>query len=374
MKKTLLSVCLILMLALLGACSKNKQPSTDNTDNTNNTPTVTASVQPTKETQDNPRENTGENALTVKDYYPLLKDTEYIYAGEGNEFAAFSSYVDFIDVEKNRAQIRTANGGTETVKVIEIKDGRLSVIKSVRECYYRDNFLDTTADEQAEILLMEPLTEGTEWMLPNGERRYISAVGVSIDTPFGSYQALEVTTQYKDSEAKDYYAPKVGLVKSIFNPGEEQITSTLSEIKTDAVHTQTITLYYPHSDGKLYTEPVTLSFHTNDITRLVMQEAVCNSVVKEEYLPLASTNTKINSLYLGGDGIVYIDFSPELVTEMNAGAGYEGLILQSITNTLGIYYGADKVYITVDAKPYESGHILMKKGETLKVDLSNVAE
>lgn len=371
MKKTMISVCLILMLTLLGACSKNKQPSTDNTDNT---PTGTASVQPTQEAHDNSQEDTGQSAYTVKDYYPLLKDTEYVYAGEGNEFAAFHSYADFLDAEKNRVQIRTANGGTETVRVIEIRDGKLWVIKSLSECYYRDNFLDTTADGQSEILLMEPLIEGTEWTLPTGERRFISAVGVSIDTPLGNYQALEVTTQYIDSVAKDYYAPQVGLVQSVFNPGEEQISSLLSEIKTDTAYTQTITLYYPHSDGKLYTEAVSLHLRTNDVTRLVMQEAVCNSLVKEEYLPLASTNTKINTLYLGEDGIVYIDFSSELVTEMNAGAGYEGLILQSIANTLGIYYGADRVYITVDTKPYESGHILMEKGETLRVDLSNVAE
>jgi hypothetical protein len=57
---------------------------------------------------------------------------------------------------------------------------------------------------------------------------------------------------------------------------------------------------------------------------------------------------------------------------MNAGAGYELLILQSITNTLGNYYGAQKVYITMEGKPYESGHILMKKGETFKVNMDKV--
>jgi hypothetical protein len=59
---------------------------------------------------------------------------------------------------------------------------------------------------------------------------------------------------------------------------------------------------------------------------------------------------------------------------MNAGSGYESLILQSIVNTLGGYYGVDKVYITIENKPYSSGHIEMKKGEVFKVDTKNLVK
>jgi spore germination protein GerM len=72
--------------------------------------------------------------------------------------------------------------------------------------------------------------------------------------------------------------------------------------------------------------------------------------------------------------MVYVDFSKELISEMNAGAGYEAMILKSITNTLGEYYGVSKVYITVDSSPYSSGHILMEKGEYFSVDLKNSFE
>jgi spore germination protein GerM len=102
-----------------------------------------------------------------------------------------------------------------------------------------------------------------------------------------------------------------------------------------------------------------------------LQEKLSKNV-NDDLLVLASSNTRINSMYLGDDGIAYIDFSAELVTEMNVGAGYEGLILQAITNTVGNYYGTDEVYITVDGKPYESGHLLMMEGETFQVDMSRV--
>jgi hypothetical protein len=69
--------------------------------------------------------------------------------------------------------------------------------------------------------------------------------------------------------------------------------------------------------------------------------------------------------------MVYVDFTKELVSEMNAGAGFESMILQCITNTLGRYYGVTKVYLTVEGSPYSSGHIIMKKGEPFIVNLTN---
>jgi spore germination protein GerM len=86
---------------------------------------------------------------------------------------------------------------------------------------------------------------------------------------------------------------------------------------------------------------------------------------------LLGPNVKINSLYLNKDNVVYVDFSKEFTTQMNAGSGYELMILQCITNTLGEYYGVNKVYITIENKPYSSGHILMKKGEPFIVNTEN---
>ena len=71
---------------------------------------------------------------------------------------------------------------------------------------------------------------------------------------------------------------------------------------------------------------------------------------------------------------VYIDLNQAFLTEMNAGSGYESMLLQGIVNTVGQYYYAGKVYITIDNKPYESGHISMKKGEFFTVDVNDVIE
>ena len=363
MKKLMLSAGIIMLLVSLNGCNKNAQNNEDIT----GVPTPT--LQPTVTL---PAQENAEDTYALADYFPMLADTEYIYEGKGNEYAAFHRVTDFLDAEINRIQTRTNNGGTETVRVIEIKDGKIQIIKDINESYYRENIIEEDADSEVEVLLMEPLKKGTEWTLTEGRKRYISSMEVDVVTPSGDYKTIEVTTESADGVTKDYYAPKVGLVKSMFEAGDMEVSSTLSEIKTNTPYTQMIDIFYPDADEKIYTEPMTLTFHTGDDTKSILQEALSKETTKVSYLTLASVNTKINGLYLGEDGIVHVDFSSELVSDMNAGSGYEVLILQSIANTLGNYYGVQEVMITMEGKPYESGHILMKEGETFKVNMEDV--
>jgi Sporulation and spore germination. len=373
MKKTIWICSMLILLLLLAGCNKNKNESEKVAATATPSPKPILTLPPKNVTdEDNSGANAQEKpeAFKIEDYYPIQADSEYTYEGKGNEYASYTRFTDYIDPVNNKVQQRTNNGGTETVDVVQVKDGKILLLQRVQECYYRDNFLGNSADgSDAEILLMEPLVEGTSWTLPNGNRRYISATDIKTDTPSGSYQAIEVTTEEAEGGVtKDYYAPKVGLVKSIYEFEKMKVSSLLDKIKTDTPFTQTITVFHPDQDEKLHTVPLTLSFRTGDITRQILQDALRQEAAKNTYLPLLSENTKINSLYLGSDNIVYVDFSSDLVKEMNAGAGFETLILQGITNTLGNYYGSEQVYITIDGQPYSSGHILMKKGETFKVN------
>jgi spore germination protein GerM len=152
-----------------------------------------------------------------------------------------------------------------------------------------------------------------------------------------------------------------------------QITSSLSKVEENTPFKQTIQFFIPDADREtIYTVDKEISFVTNDVTRNKLESAI-KEITLDNKDTVISSNTKINSLYLNKDNIVYVDFSKELISEMNAGAYYESLILQCITNTLGTYYGVNDVYITVEGKPYESGHIVMKKGEAFRVNLDNVA-
>jgi hypothetical protein len=303
----------------------------------------------------------------VTDYFPIQENVKLIYEGDGNEFAGYTVINDY--TTESLIQQRINNGATEKVMVLQLSAGKLIRCFSQGETYYRLNFLDRS--ENPEVLLMEPLQQGTSWTLSDGRIRTITDVSAQVSTPSGSYTAIEVSTidpQKPIEKTRDYYARSVGLVKSIYSYGqnpEEIITASLKKIEHDAELTQMVKFFYPdpETDELIFQEKPVI-FHTNDSTQEVLEEAYKNDAVS----PVLSPAAHINSLYLNSDGLVYLDMNQVFSSEMNAGSGYEGLILQSIANTFGNYFGAQRVVLTVTGEPYRSGHIVMKKGDYLEVD------
>ncbi len=308
----------------------------------------------------------------IGDYVKFKENEKFFYKGENMEYAEYVTYVDY--TEGDKVQLRKSNGGTEMVSVLEIKDGELRQVFSRSECYYRENFLSKKGEE-TEVLLKEPLVKGTSWNLSDGSKRYISNENVEISTPSGTYKTLEVTTELKSGEKNvQYYALDKGLVKSVMDTEKMKVTSLLEKVEDNSKFSNSVRFYYPNIDDySLFYKNVDMEFKTNDITKSVF-ENIFKSFPEENKGVLMSKNAKINSLYLNDDGMLYADFSSEFIKEMNAGSGFEAAILQSIVNTLGGYYGVEKVYLTVDGNPYNSGHILMEKGEAFTVDLSNTTE
>ncbi|ROR27200.1 sporulation and spore germination protein [Mobilisporobacter senegalensis] len=366
MKKFLLVLSLTVCATFLFSCGKQKEENlSGNTQNAGNTKDDDVN------SEDETKEELQNEIRKISDYFPFLSDTKYIYEGEGNEYASYYLVTDYID--DNRIQQRSNNSGTETVKIIENKDGNLNLLLAQGETYYRENLLKVSNDNP-EILLKEPLKEGTQWTLSDNRKRYISKEDVTVDTPTGTYKALEVATQGDNDIIYDYYAPGVGLVKSVFRSEGLEVTSVLSKIEKNVPFTQTVRFYFPDvANDKIYYVNRDLNFNTNDITKSIFEKNY-KEFSEDNFDKVFGPNVKIKSLYLNKDNKVYVDFSKELESEMNAGSGYEAMILQCITNTLGGYYGVQDVYITVEGEPYSSGHIVMEKGESFTVDYNNTIE
>jgi spore germination protein GerM len=384
MKKISFILIICLSIIFLGGCDiSNKLAFNGNLNNTSTSdeakiisePKEITSTESPKDTSTGtkPAESQTENKsqLTspykIKDFYPFRENVKYEYAGSGNEYATYTTWIDYI--KENRMQVRKNNGGTEAVTVLENKEGELKIVFSREETYFREDFT-SRPNNKNEILLKEPLTKGTNWTLPDGRKRYISNTDVPITVPNGSFKALEVTTEGKDYKNIDYYALNTGLVKSLHTSKDIEVSSSLKKIQNNSSLLQKIKFYYPYGDdyktGFITKE---FTFKTNDITRLALEKAYKGSP-KTGVGKVFGPNVKIKSLYLNND-VVYVDFSKELVGEMNAGSGYELSILQSITNTLGDYYNVNKVYMTIENTPYSSGHVVMEKGETFTVDISD---
>ncbi|HCX62070.1 MAG TPA: hypothetical protein DHU59_06495 [Clostridiales bacterium] len=295
--------------------------------------------------------NYNQDEYSIEEFFPVIENTKYSYKGEGNEFAAYTVSIDYIN--NNRFQTRTNNGGTETIKVYEFKEDQLVELYSRGETYFREDFTNREFQE-GNVVLKLPYT---------GELKQIV-------TSQGNFNAIEVITESDQGTSTNYYAKDVGLVKSIYKSNDYEVSSTLDNVEQNVPLIQTVTLYYPDIDGvHLNSVDVQISFDTNDSTKDVIEKTVKDLSVYE----LFSINTEINELYFDeNDESVHIDLSNNFIEEMNAGSGFESLMLQSIANTLGSYYGVENIYLTIDGNLYESGHISLKENEPLKADYSIV--
>ena len=144
---------ILLFLILLTSCNPTNKP-TETTEPTNTTK-QTEITEPTETTETN---EGNEEKLFVSDFFIKSENTKYFYKGEGNEFAKYTVYVDYIS--ENKIQYRINNGGIELAKVIEV-DSLNGLVKNIYlrgDFYYRDDFLRNPTlmrenEKEEEILL-----------------------------------------------------------------------------------------------------------------------------------------------------------------------------------------------------------------------------
>lgn len=387
MKSKIILSCLLISSALLFGCAENVKIETPNNTNGNNgtgapeKPSLPEKPSiPSKPEVPSPIPDGVDNSqkLKVASFFPIRENTRYIYEGAGNEFASYNVYTSY--TKGNRVQTTTDNGGTVVADIIEVSDREVKKLFSRSEMYYRENLLrdsllNTSDKKKSEVILKAPIKKGNSWKLNDGRIRTITSTSVDITTPVKNYNAIEVTTTGNDNtKSIDYYAKNVGLVKSVFSSEGMEVSSTLKEIQNNTLLTQDIKFFYPNiEDGKLYYKNRDVDFKTNDITRKTLEREYKQALQGVDSSVL-TPNTKINYLYLNTDGMLYIDLSKDFLEEINAGAGYESMILDSIAATFGNYYNTRKVVLTIDGGNYESGHILLEKGDYLEADYENAVD
>lgn len=306
----------------------------------------------------------------VSEYLPFAKDVYMKYKGTGNEYATYDTYVQF--AKADLMQIRKDNGGTVSAIVYQLIDGAIIKVFTQGETYYHYDYTSSRNDD--EIILKEPIEVGTSWKLKDGSVRSITSVNKQIKTPAGDYNALEITTKRKDTTERDYYAKSIGLVKSEFldnldNNGSASITSELEKVEKNVPFKQTVKIYFPQfSTDKVVSMDREVQINSNEDMKFKFQKEFKTIPSGSNLTKVLSTNVKILSIKVDDKtGIVTVNFSSDLIRGMNAGTSLELLIIKSITNTFGNYFQKEKVIITLEGKPYESGHVLMKKGEYFTV-------
>lgn len=326
-------------------------------------PTTTASV-PTPTTVAPP-------VRTVSDYFPLTPDVTWQYTGVGHSTLQMSVIVDY--VRPNQIQLSTNNGATEIRKLYRVGNGVVQLLKEKPELYVREDLSVLKLKTSGEILLKEPIAVGTSW--PAGDNtRTITRVDCPVTTPAGTFQTVEVTEVATDITTRWYYAPDVGYVKMSVT-GAYEMLQELAARQTGKPLSQALTLYYPRAtanDVEITCQELTVKMKTNTGLKEILT-SYFRKPPADGLIPLIAKDVKINKITSNqAKGIATIDFSANLVTEMNLGASFEAAVLRCITNSVGHAYDFRKVIITVDGQPYASGHFDMAPGEAFTVDYKNM--
>lgn len=322
----------------------------------------------------NDKQEEKSSEYTIDDFFAADADVEYIYEGDGGEFSSYKEYIDFFN--ENKKQVREVNGGTEVVYVVEKTETELKKIYEMAEVYYKENFLSKEANIDKTIL-KSPIAVGTKWDNKEYGESEITAIDIDVETGFGTLKAVEVTTvntlDGKETVLKEYFVKNLGLVKSIYIDDLYEVNVVLNEINENKSFKSMLNFYYPNANAdRIFFYKKELDFKTNDIPRKLIEELY--KEYPKEVGPVLTENSKINHLYLNNDGMAYVDISKDFINEMNAGSGVEAMILQSLANTVGDYFGVSKVMLTIENEPYESGHILLEKFEPIEVNYDGIVD
>ena len=312
----------------------------------------------------------------LEQWLPKTPNVERIYAGEGNEYAEFSTYPQFIT--EDSIQFKNQNPGIISYHIYEYREDRIVETFTHHGGLMRDDFANTakTSDSEGEeIILKTPIEVGTQWEDRDGQSVEITATDLELVSPNGTVPGIEVTTTTIDQDGHEgkiyrYYGKDIGLVKEVTELGsdaEMTVTSTLTEYKSDTVEKIPFTLYaldYETLDQAIEIE-MEFELKTNDPIRLALTDKL-KEELDNEATNLLPDKAMINYMYLDDDRIVHVDFPEELATEMQAGASGELEILYRIVDTIANLYQAEAVNLTLDGDAYnKGGHVHIDKNQLL---------
>lgn len=131
--------------------------------------------------------------------------------------------------------------------------------------------------------------------------------------------------------------------------------------------------YYDAVSDKIVYINTTIKVSGDDAPTVLVNEL--KKSPNEDISPSLSSEITLNSSKLDKDNsTITLDFSSNFVSAQNLGGGAESSTITAICNTFGNYFNVKNVVLTLDGKPYSSGHILMNDGEAFKVNLEDAVE
>lgn len=294
---------------------------------------------------------------SVVDYFPLTTGYASEFAGTGNEYAGFNRTYDYI--EDNNIFMRTNNGGTSVLEVVEVTEDAARVVYSQPEYYAHEKMdIEGLVDpEKVETLLEAPIELGHSWESGTGTTREITAIGVPMSTQQGLYDTIEVTEDTGDFVIKEYYAAGVGLVYTSNNATDPDAPYTviqdLANLSTEG-WPESVSLYYPSGKDDYTHADESMNITTNDdmavaFTSLFQSEGKNYPQLLPDDAEIVSLQTKTNEETR--EKTLHIEFSPGITALADDELGMQKF--NSMMATLKGYYNADYLEPRVEGQPIE---------------------
>lgn len=373
-------------LFLVACQTDEEETDSDQTEEVDEEPEEVEEPDP-DDSEEDPDETTEEPeyelSQDLESWIPMHENVVLEYEGGSFEDAGFSIIPQF--TLENTYQFANSDTATTTIEVYEYREDAVVQIYTHMETYFRENFIDTglaSEGDEGTTLLQLPIEVGNSWESEGGSVYEITDSHVPIETEAGSFEAIEVTSTSEEDgrTSRSYYAENIGLVQREANVDDDELdpmVSTLQSIQENTPEVIQTSIYVPNEDATgLETRSVELQLNTNDPARVALAEALRGNHEAMEDARVIEESVDINFMFLDENDVAHVDFSEELITEMNYGTTGETFMLQSIVNTIGGYYGntVEEVLLTVESEPYSGSHIVYEEGETMQVDDSIVDE
>lgn len=164
---------------------------------------------------------------TIADFMPQKLNSKLTFSG-GFENGGETSYIE--KIKGNRVQMRTVSDGTTTVTVLAIRENSIIIVFRQVEAYEKKDVIDETSTN-TEIYLMGPVQVGTSWNTNDGTIKTITSISAEIKTEAGTFKCIEVTSKGKDFVCKEYFAPKLGRISSVFTTGIAEFKTEIKSIQ-----------------------------------------------------------------------------------------------------------------------------------------------
>ena len=290
--------------------------------------------------------------IQSKDYLPPKSNSIYIYKGINNDTFTFKRYIEYINNDK--IQIKFDNGINSFVNVYEYTPDGIKLCYYTGKSLYRQDFTTHTGCIN-NYLIKDPISKDNIWILSDGSKRCITNIDVKVQTQFKLYDsAIEVVTTAKNNSqfSINYYVLGIGLVKSIYYIKKKGfLFFELEDILEDTPYLKKIKFYYPDKNlNTIWSVEKPIIFNTNDDPSIVFSKEFESS--PKGLLPLINRNTVINKMnYNLNNNSVSIDFSKDILLNLNNNSEYNTLFYYSIYNTLKDFYNTDNISISIEGMP-----------------------